>query len=113
MSPLTASESLLQRIRGEFNESPGLRLTPWQFQQLWALTADESRVMMQRLLNAGFLREAPDGTLVRNDERIRAPRPTRLWKWFGRRHAATPGAQALPASAASSRPHVQRHEDRG
>lgn len=44
MSLMTPSESLLQRIRGDFNENPGLRLTPWQFRQRWSLAPYESRV---------------------------------------------------------------------
>jgi hypothetical protein len=36
-------EPVLQRIRGEFHESPGLRLTHWQFQRLWNPDADEAR----------------------------------------------------------------------
>jgi hypothetical protein len=30
---VTVAESLLERIRGDFSENPGLRLTPWQFRQ--------------------------------------------------------------------------------
>jgi hypothetical protein len=67
MSLMTASESLLRRIRYEFGEHAGLRLTPWQFRQKWALAPNESRIVMQRLLDAGFLREAEDGTLVRDE----------------------------------------------
>lgn len=66
MSLMTASESLLQRIRSDFNENPGLRLTPWQFRQMWSLAPNESRIVMQKLVTAGFLREDPDGALVQN-----------------------------------------------
>ena len=67
MSSMTASESLLRCIRGEFLDTPGLRLTAWQFQRLWNLDADECRVIIQRLVKAEFLREAPDGAFVRRD----------------------------------------------
>lgn len=67
MSSMTASESLIQLIRSEFVESPGLRLTAWQFQRLWNLDADECRVVIQRLVSTRFLREARDGTLVRRE----------------------------------------------
>lgn len=60
----TISESLLERIRGDFSENPGLRLTPWQFRQMWSLAPNESRVVMQQLKSAGFLREDTDGSLV-------------------------------------------------
>lgn len=67
MSSLTAGESLLQHIRGEFLESPGLRLTLSQFQRLWNLDVDECRTVVQRLVHSRFLREAADGTLVRDE----------------------------------------------
>ena len=62
MSSLTASESLLERIRSLFAENPGLRLTRWQFQQLWRLDADEARFVIDRLVRMRFLRETSDGT---------------------------------------------------
>lgn len=67
MSLMTTSELLLQRIRRDFNENPGLRLTPWQFRQMWCLAPNESRVVMQQLVNAGLLREDQGGALVQND----------------------------------------------
>jgi hypothetical protein len=74
MSTLTASESLLERIRSEFLESPGLRLTAWQFQRLWHLVAQECRFVIDRLLRTQFLREARDGTLVRRESDVFPPR---------------------------------------
>jgi hypothetical protein len=65
LNAVTVSESLLERIRGDFSENPGLRLTPWQFRQKWSLAPNESRVVMQQLKSAGFLREDTDGSLVR------------------------------------------------
>jgi hypothetical protein len=66
MSSLTASESLLQRIRREFLENPALRLTPWQFQRLLCLDADECQIILRRLVQMRFLRAGPDGTFVRH-----------------------------------------------
>lgn len=66
MSSLTASESLLQRIRREFLENPALRLTPWQFQRLLCLDADECQIILRRLVQMRFLRAASDGTFVRH-----------------------------------------------
>jgi len=62
-----ASESLLQHIRGEFAESPGLRLTFWQFQRLWNLDAGEAQRVIELLVFLRFLREARDGTFVRRE----------------------------------------------
>jgi hypothetical protein len=65
MSTSSGFESVLQRIRGEFHESPGLRLTPWQFQRLWNLDADQTQLVIERLVQTRFLRGARDGTFVR------------------------------------------------
>ena len=65
MSRFANLEPVLQRIRGEFQESPGLRLTHWQFQRLWNLDADQARQVIDQLLRTRFLRGARDGTLVR------------------------------------------------
>lgn len=65
MSRLANLEPVLQRIRGEFHESPGLRLTHWQFQRLWNLDPDQARAAIEQLLQTRFLRGARDGTLVR------------------------------------------------
>jgi hypothetical protein len=63
--PTARLQSVIQHIRGEFLESPGLRLTPWQIQRLWNLDVDECRAAVQKLLDARFLREERDGTFVR------------------------------------------------
>jgi hypothetical protein len=65
MPHVTSLEPVLQRIRGEFHESPGLRLTHWQFQRLWNLDADQARLVIEQLVQTRFLRGARDGTFVR------------------------------------------------
>jgi hypothetical protein len=67
---MTESESLLQRIRDEFSDNPGLRLTPWRFRQRWALSPNESRALMQQLMKVGFLRQDEDGTLLKDERWI-------------------------------------------
>lgn len=64
MSSLSGSESLLQKIRGEFLGTPGLELTPWQFQRLWSLDAEEAQIVLQRLERGQFLQKTPDGAFV-------------------------------------------------
>ena len=46
---------LLRRIRSEFLEMPGLRLTPDQAARLWALDRQMSERILDGLTNAGFL----------------------------------------------------------
>jgi len=65
MSRLTSLEPVLERIRGEYHESPGLRLTHWQFQRLWNLDPDHARTVIDQLVQMRFLRGARDGTFVR------------------------------------------------
>jgi hypothetical protein len=65
MMPQVHLESVVEHIRGEFLEIPGLRLTPWQIQRLWNLDLDDYRAAVQQLLDARFLRQARDGTFVR------------------------------------------------
>ena len=64
MSRMTLSESLLERIRAEFLRTEGLRVTPWQAQQLWRLGADECLLVLQRLVQTRFLREEREGSFV-------------------------------------------------
>jgi hypothetical protein len=57
--------SLAERIRGEFREMPGLKLTLAQAGRLWSLDADTCRRVLLELVETGFLSEAPDGAFSR------------------------------------------------
>ena len=61
------ADGVLLRVRGEYLEMPGLRLTPAQAQRLWGLDALAAQSVIQSLVDAGFLRRTPDGTFVRAD----------------------------------------------
>lgn len=61
----TPAHELLQRIRGEFLEMPGLRLTPEQARRLWSLDLDTCRRLLEALVEAKFLACNPDGTYFR------------------------------------------------
>lgn len=69
-------DELLQRIRGEFMEMPGLRLTTRQAQRLWALDNTTCRRALDRLVESGFLR-CTDGVhfLRRTEGTVTAPPP--------------------------------------
>ena len=62
-------ESVLPRIRAEFLEMPGLRLTSAQAQRLWGLDSDVCEIVLAALHDARFLRRLNDGTFVRFDSR--------------------------------------------
>lgn len=64
---LCGVDAVLLRVRGEYLEMPGLRLTPAQAQRLWGLDATAARSVIEALVDARFLRRRPDGTFVRAD----------------------------------------------
>ena len=54
-----------ERVRGEFLEMPGLRLTPRQASRLWAVDAATSEFVLDRLAAAGFLSRTREGAYLR------------------------------------------------
>ena len=56
---------LLHRIRSEFLEMPGLRLTPAQAARLWAVDRQTSERILNGLTVAGFLLKSRDGAYFR------------------------------------------------
>ena len=56
--------ALLQRIRGEFMEMPGLKLTIPQAARLWHLDPASSREFLEILVLDGILRKKPDGVYL-------------------------------------------------
>jgi hypothetical protein len=66
-SPLGADthDTLLHRIRGEFVEMPGLRLTEAQAARLWRLEPTLVTALLGRLVDAKFLACTADGAYRR------------------------------------------------
>jgi hypothetical protein len=64
----TLGKLAFEEIRGEFLQTPGLRLKPHEVQRLWNLDADQCRTVLERLLEVRFLSRGPDGTFMRNDD---------------------------------------------
>lgn len=61
------TESLLeQRIRGEYNEMPGMRLSPRQAARLWSIDCDVCANMLDALVRSGFLRRDRNGLYARS-----------------------------------------------
>jgi hypothetical protein len=52
---------LLEIVRGEYLEMPGLRLTKQQARRLWALDADTCDALLSTLEGSGFLRRTREG----------------------------------------------------
>lgn len=60
-------EDIAQRIRAEYLEMPGLRLTPVQAQRLWGLDRVACDAILGALVEANFLTRTRDGAFVRAD----------------------------------------------
>lgn len=76
-------EEALRRIKGEFVEMPGLRLTTAQAQRLWGLEPEFCDAILGALVDAKFLLKTADGVFVRTDHgaprrMIRSARPVQL-----------------------------------
>ena len=58
--PTIRREQLLRRVRGEYLEMPGLRLTVAQAARLWNADWDECGRTLDALTRAGFLYRSKD-----------------------------------------------------
>lgn len=58
-------EEALRRIRGEYVEMPGLRLTIDQAQRLWGFDHVRCEALLGILIERRFLRRCRDGSYVR------------------------------------------------
>jgi hypothetical protein len=59
------SEMLVRRVREEFREMPGLRLTVAQASRLWGLERDLCRNLIESLVASAFLRWTAGGSVMR------------------------------------------------
>ena len=62
---MTETDPVIRRIREEFKEMPGLRLTPAQATRLWGLDDHTCRQVIDVLVAAAFLRWSQGGTVSR------------------------------------------------
>ena len=58
---------LLCRVREEFREMPGLRLTPAQASRLWGLEPETCCAVIDRLIASAYLRWTSAGAVTRAD----------------------------------------------
>ena len=76
---------LLHRIKAEYMEMPGLRLTAAQAGRLWGLDLAACLDLLERLIAERFLQQRPDGDLCTGD------------RWHARRVASSHGQGRLTA----------------
>ncbi len=58
-------ESLAERVRAEFREMPGLRLTTAQAMRLWGLELETCKRVIDTLVAAAYLRRTAGGAITR------------------------------------------------
>ena len=59
------SSLLLDRVRGEYREMPGLRLTPQQAQRLFGLDSTACALVLETLTKERFLSIGRDGRFAK------------------------------------------------
>ena len=80
MTPLDScrADDLIRRVKSEFIEMPGLRLTLLQAKRLWALPHEDCERVLQALVERRFLILGTDGKFSRLSEETGALPPARL-----------------------------------
>jgi hypothetical protein len=63
---MMTSDDVLHRVRAEFLEMPGLRLTVAQARRLWNLDAGQCETLLSILVEARFLVRLRDGAFMRS-----------------------------------------------
>jgi len=69
--PLHASDmtALIEKIKAEYREMPGLSLTRAQAQRVWHLEENHCQAILDALLHAKFLSRTRNGAFVRAGHR--------------------------------------------
>ena len=62
---MTDLDTIVRRVREEFREMPGLRLTPAQAMRLWGLELETCRRVIDELVAAAYLRWTATGAVTR------------------------------------------------
>ena len=63
----TPLDNTIDRIKSEYREMPGLHLTFEQMLRLWRLDRSTCRTLVEKLLDAHFLKTTDDGRYIRSD----------------------------------------------
>jgi hypothetical protein len=75
---MTPPDEVMTRVRGEYREMPGLRLTLAQACRLWQVDALTCEAILRALVNEKFLHRTRDGAYValpmpKGPLKVRAP----------------------------------------
>jgi hypothetical protein len=64
VEPCASLESLVARVRGEYQEMPGLRLTFAQACRLWQVDASTCEMLLEQLVREMFLYKTDSGAYI-------------------------------------------------
>ena len=67
MASQQSHDDVLRRVRGEYIEMTGLRLTTAQAQRLWGIDRASCDALLGALVDAKFLSKTRDGAFVRSE----------------------------------------------
>ena len=70
---MTLPQEIVERVRSEYLEMPGMRLTPRQLQRLCGIGPALCDAVLSALVRAEFLSETPNGTFLRRGGSRRGP----------------------------------------
>ena len=74
---MSTPKALVARVRGEYREMPGLRLTFPQACRLWALDRETCEAVLQSLMAERFLFRTTDGAFIAMPSSDMRPRPAK------------------------------------
>jgi hypothetical protein len=77
MSPI---DDELQRVRAAYRDTPSLRVTPSQAQRIFELGPEVCVLVLEALLNEGFLLRTHEGLFVHCADQTKPPLPNGLFR---------------------------------
>jgi hypothetical protein len=92
MKPIPYLEAF-ERIRAEYLEMPGMRLTPAQVQRLSGVDISVCKLVLDDLVRAKFLYTGPDGSYTRGTATGASGLRTAKAGWNASATAATPASR--------------------
>jgi endonuclease III len=74
---MTTIEDVIQRVRAEYVEMPGMRLKAEQVKRLFGIERKTCQIVLDALVDARFLCVKPDGHYARLADELLRVRPAR------------------------------------
>jgi len=71
---MTVPKDIVERVRSEYLEMPGMRLTPPQLQRLLGIGPSLCDALLESMVQSRFLAVRADGTYVRASDGLPQPR---------------------------------------